>query len=126
MLNMLNSIMRNTEEGTLKHDVCEIIVNELESRYDTSNNEEVIEYVRNIQQYGCASGIVNNMIYYRDTTAFFNDHADEIFTLLNECIEEGMTDANNITFSRNELAWWSFEIVTNEILYELEEAYEMM
>ena len=44
MLNLLNSMLENTMEGTLKHDVVEIILDQV----DDMNNEEILEHVAQI------------------------------------------------------------------------------
>ena len=122
MLNLLNSMVKNSE-SELKKAVLESLIDKAE---DCESNEEIISMVNNILTYGCASGIVLDMMFYRDTESFFNTHSEEIFDLLNESIAEGLTDANNIEFSKNNLAWWAYEVITSQILYELETAYEEM
>ena len=47
MLNLLNSMLENTMEGTLKHDVAETIL----SQIDGMNNEEILEHVAQIINY---------------------------------------------------------------------------
>lgn len=122
MLNLLNSMLENTE-SELKKAVLESLIDKVE---ECESDEEIITMVNNILTYGCASGIVSDMMFYRDTENFFNIHSEEIFDLLNESISEGLTDANNIEFSKNNLAWWAYEVITSQILYELETAYEDM
>ena len=121
MLNLLNSMVENSE-SELKKAVLESLIDKAEGL----ENEEIISMVNDIVSYGCASGIVSDMMFYRDTESFFDTHSEEIFDLLNESIAEGLTDANNIEFSKNNLAWWAYEVITSQILYELETAYEEM
>ena len=122
MLNLLNSMLENSE-SELKKAVLESLIDKAE---ECETNEEIITMVNNILTYGCASGIVSDMIYYNDTESFFDTHSEEIFDLLNESIAEGLTDANNMDFSKNNLSWWAYEVITSQILYELETAYEEM
>ena len=122
MLNLLNSMLENTE-SELKRSVLESLIDKAE---ECESDKEIISMVNNILTYGCVSGIVLDMMFYRDTESFFNTHSKEIFDLLNESIAEGLTDANNIEFSKNNLAWWAYEVITSQILYELETAYEDM
>ena len=122
MLNLLNSMVENSE-SELKKAVLESLIDKAE---ECESNEEIITMVNNILTYGCVSGIVPDMMFYRDTESFFNTHSEEIFDLLNESIAEGLTDANSIEFSKNNLAWWAYEVITSQILYELETAYEEM
>ena len=119
MLNLLNSIVENTMEGTLKHEVAEILVNELTDIED----DEILSYMRDIIDYGCVSGTVKSLITYKDTEKFFDKYADEIFDLMNEKRDDGW-DLNNIEFNKNNLAWWSFEVMAQEIYYEMEVASE--
>ena len=119
MKNLLNSIVENTMEGTLKHEVAEILVDELTDIED----DEILSYMRNIIDYGCVSGTVKSLITYKDTEKFFNKYADEIFDLMNEKRDDGW-DLNNIEFNKNNLAWFAFETIAQEIYYEMEVASE--
>ena len=119
MINVLNSIVKNTMEDTLKHEVAEILIDMLDSDI---NNEEVLTTIEDIINHGCASGIVPALVYYSDTEAFFDRHADEIFDLYNEAKAE--YGEMNIELSRNNLAWFGFETMAQNILYELESANE--
>ena len=119
MKNLLNSMVENTMEGTLKHEVAEILVDELTDIED----DEILSYMRDIINYGCMSGTVKSLITYKDTEKFFDKYADEIFDLMNEKRDDGW-DLNNIEFNKNNLAWWSFEVIAQEIYYEMEVASE--
>ena len=118
MLNLLNSMLENTMEGTLKHEVVEIILSEIEGIED----DEILSTVEGIVNYGCQSGIVASLVYYKDTEAFFNRHVDEILELIEDAKQT--MDMNYIEFSRNNLSWFAFEIIAQEIYHELEEAAE--
>ena len=120
MKNLLNSIVENTMEGTLKHDVAETILDQVDG-YD---DDEILEYVAQIINYGCASGIVAGLITYTDE--FFNNHSDEILELLNDDKEEGILDINEVEFNKNWLSWYAFERIAFDIQYELETAQELM
>ena len=119
MLNLLNSIVENTMEDSLKHEVAEILVDMLDTDI---NNEEVLTTIEDIINHGCQSGIVPALIYYSDTEPFFDRHVDEIFNLYNETkAEYGEID---MELTRNNLAWFGFEVMAQNILYELEIANE--
>ena len=115
MLNLMNSIVNNTEG--LKREVAEIIVNMLSVDAD---NEEVIGTVEDITTYGCVSGTVPALTYYSDTEAFFDRHADECLEIASNYID--MCDGR-VTFelTRNNLAWIAFETVAGNILSILSE-----
>ena len=55
---------------------------------------------------------------------FFDNYADEIFELVEDAKQEGMIDMNNFELSKNNLAWFAFETIAQEIYYEMEVASE--
>ena len=120
MKNLLNSMLENTMEGTLKHDVVEIILSEIEGIED----DEILSTIEEMVTYGCQSGIVSALITYSDTEKFFDNHSNEIFELLEEMRQEGMIDMNNFELSKNNLAWFAFETLAQEIYQEMEIAME--
>ena len=115
MLNLLNSMLENTMEGTLKHEIVEIIMDQV----DGLNNNEILTAVEEIVTYGCQSGIVSALITYSDTEAFFDRHANEIFELVEEAKEEGIINLNEFILCKNDLAWFAFETIAQEIYQEL-------
>ena len=120
MKNLLNSMLENTMEGTLKHEVAEIIMDQVEEL----DNDEILPMVEEIVAQGCQSGVVSALIAYSDTEAFFDRHANEIFELVEDMKQEGMIDMNNFELSKNNLAWFAFETIAQEIYQELEYAQE--
>ena len=120
MKNLLNSMLESTMEGTLRHEVVEIILDQV----DGLENEEILSTVENIVTYGCQSGVVSALITYSDTELFFDKHANEIFELVEDAKQEGIIDMNNFTLSKNNLAWFAFETIAQEIYQELEYAAE--
>ena len=120
MKNLLNSMLENTMEGTLKHEVVEIILDEVEGIED----DEILSTVKEIVTYGCQSGIVASLVYYKDTETFFDRHANEIFELVEDAKQEGIIDMNNFELSKNNLAWFAFETIAQEIYQEMEYAAE--
>ena len=120
MKNLLNSILENTMEGTLKHEVTEIIMDQV----DGLENEEILSTVEEIVTYGCQSGVVSALITYSDTELFFDKHANEIFELVEDAKQEGIINMNNFELSKNNLAWFAFETIAQEIYNEMEYAAE--
>ena len=116
MKNLLNSIVENTMEGTLKHEVAEIIMDQV----DGLENEEIFSAVEEMVTHGCATGVVPALITYDDTDKFFDNYADEIFELLENMKQEGLIDMNNFELSKNNLAWLAFETIAQEIYQEIE------
>ena len=121
MLNLLNSILENTMEGTLKHEVVEIIMDQVE---ELDNDNEVLEMVEEIVTCGCQSGIVSALITYSDAEVFFDKHANEIFELVEDAKQEGIIDMNNFILNKNNLSWFAFETIAQEIYQEMEIASE--
>ena len=120
MKNLLNSMLENTMEGTLRHEVVEIIMDQV----DGLENEEILSTIEDIVTYGCQSGIVSALITYSDTEKFFDNHSNEIFELVEDAKQEGIIDMNNFTLSKNNLAWFAFETIAQEIYNEMEIAME--
>ena len=120
MLNLLNSMLENTMEGTLKHEVVEIIMDQV----DGLENEVILSTVEEIVTYGCQSGVVSALITYSDTEAFFDRHANEIFELVEEAKEEEIINLNEFILCKNDLAWFAFEMIAQEIYQEMEIASE--
>ena len=89
---------------------------------ELNNDDEILSTVEKIVAYGCQSGIVTSLVYYKDTEAFFNRHVDEILELIEDAKQT--MDINYIEFSRNNLSWFAFEIIAQEIYHKLEEAVE--
>lgn len=86
--------------------------------------------LEDLLQYGCESGIVGELIYYSDTTAFFEQHCKEISTLLAEMLDNtGYTSPANLfgdkwdaddplaldIQNQNLLAWFGFEEAARKI-----------
>ena len=79
--------------------------------------------MEDLLQYGCQSGMVSELIYYTDTTAFYKRHKEEINGLLYKMIEsigEGpdglfgdkwnQEDPSALqALNQNLLAWFGFE-----------------
>ena len=101
----------------------------MDREYESS--DELLKSMEDLQQYGCISGIINELIYYDDTTKFFDKYKEEINELLSNLIDgTGLSmqelfgdkfdnddplivDYNN----KNLLAWFGFEETVNN-LYE--------
>lgn len=102
---------------------------------DESNNyessDELLSSMKDLQEYGCVSGMIGELIYYDDTIKFFDKYKNEINELLAN-VTEGtgcsmeelfgdkfnkddplVTDYEN----KNLLAWFGFEETVNN-LYE--------
>lgn len=89
------------------------VFNEIQNNIDGYTKDEAAYWVEN--DAICSYGAVNGLIYYTDTTAFFDKHEDEILNLAQEFeftadpIELGMTGFKNI------MAWFAFEALKDTV-----------
>jgi hypothetical protein len=95
-----------------------------------SLNDKVKEYDGNITavisdllKHGCQSGIVSELIYYKDTCDFYEGYEEEIWDLLEEQADSfgiknilefigklnGAKDVHNLEQFQNILAWFAYE-----------------
>lgn len=73
MTNLLNVLKTmETETTGVKNDVINYLLD------NSDNSEDLQGHLENINDYGCASGQVNHLIYYTDTVEYFKEHEDEI------------------------------------------------
>ena len=81
------------------------------------------EAIDELMSHGCQSGMVSGLIYYTDTTKFFEAHKAEINELLKEVLSSTGLDTAELfgdkwdtddplcmdTTNQNLLAWFGFE-----------------
>lgn len=123
---------------TLKEAYNEIIESNL------NEPEERRTYLQDLTQHGAISGMVGGLVYYSETTQFFNEHRDEILTMLKEMkaetgldekglfgdkwndwedlLEEEADDLDPLSDTNNQnlLAWFAVEDLAIQELDELE------
>ena len=108
---------------TLKIEVMEI----LEGM--TDENITIEDAIINVLEHGCISGIVNELIYYYQTEAFFDRHKDAINKLAHELSEDIYGDKYSIyknlqyECNKNTMAWFGMEEMTRIIADEMEIDY---
>lgn len=82
--------------------------------------QERAYFISDILKSGCVSGVVGELIYYRDTHAFFDRFYNEIEELRQEW-EENTGEAIRIKDNlKNDLAWFGFEETIYQLANELE------
>ena len=107
----LNTFLENMYgESTLKDNVIDIILNHID------DYENPITFLEEVLQYGCASGIVPELIYCSETKCFFIKHMEDIFNIYNEVKDSLSPD---FEVNANNLSWLAFEYITNEIYNEV-------
>jgi hypothetical protein len=97
---------------------------------DMSDKDYPIKSVyEDLQQGGCASGMVGALIYYDDTVRFYNEHQEEINALLAEAIDNFGSPTEIFgdkwdkedplvmeKYNQNLLAWFAFEETARRLL----------
>lgn len=109
------------------------VINVILDRQNDYNS--IIDYMKEICTYGCSSGIVGELIYYKDTLAFYAKYKNEINTMLQETMQDmGSYSLKDIfgknfddtdpllveTHNQNLLAWFAMEETTRQLLYKLD------
>ena len=112
-----NELLNNMYgESELKDNVIDIILNHID------DYENPITFLEEVLQYGCASGMVSELIYFSETKCFFIKHMEEIFDIYNS-IKENLS--SNFEVNANNLSWLAFEYMTSIIYNEIEEEEEI-
>ena len=99
-------------------DVTEFILDEWDE-YDDPK-----QIVIDLLEHGCQSGMVGYLVYYSQTTAYYEEHREEINKLLYDAMDEcGIYDPSELfgdkwdkedplainSLNQNLLAWFGFE-----------------
>lgn len=86
MTNLLNVLKEMETESTgVKNDVINYLLEDVE-------NYSPQDKLQDLLSYGCGSGMVNHLIYYTDTVAYFEEHESEIMEMLEQ---SGITDVES-------------------------------
>ncbi|MFN8578829.1 MAG: hypothetical protein U0354_18530 [Candidatus Sericytochromatia bacterium] len=86
---------------------------------ESGNDEEIKTTIRDILEHGCVSGIVSELIYYKDTHDFFDKFYNEIETLRYEYERETGENLKIESDLKNFLAWFGFEQTVYNISFDL-------
>jgi hypothetical protein len=96
--------------------------------------DSIIDYMKEILDHGCSSGIVGELIYYNDTLKFYAKYKNEINTMLKNSMNEMGTyslkdifgknfdDSDPLlsdTHNQNLLSWYAMEETTRNLIYAL-------
>ena len=80
------------------------------------STEELKDHIKDIVQCGCISGIVPSLVYYSDTTKFFNCYRQEILTMLTDPDKNiyseytYLLDQKKYSVSqKNDLSWFAYD-----------------
>lgn len=86
---------------------------------DALQENDPMSYLQDVVDYGCITGLVGHLIYYRDTHRFFDEHYDEI-----EALREEYEDSTGLMLEvkddlKNFLAWFAYEETVRAVFSEI-------
>ena len=99
------------ENNAMYVDVAEDLLN--------CESEDLLQYMYDIINHGCISGIVNSQMYYSDTKKFFLKYYEEIFEVI--ALNEEYYATENLNF--NKLSWCGYEYTVKEILEFIDKSF---
>ena len=116
--------------------IIEEVLNDILNRFDEDGHEAAESYIKNVLQYGCEAGTVSGLIYYSDTTAFFEKHKKEIIEILKKLMS--VTGSKSLAelfgnkwddddyfcediYNQNLLAWFGYEVTLRKAVSVFEE-----
>ena len=87
------------------------------------------DYITDVLKHGCQSGVVSSLIYYNDTSDFYNKYSDDIYNLLYADMQDfgyqsipemiaslnGAKDVGSDEQYKNLLAWYGYERTMRDI-----------
>ena len=114
MENMRNKLMelKENSDNKMYQEVIDIALSHIDEY------ENPTSYFEEVLYGGCQSGVVVEMIMYRDTHDFFDRNYNFIFDLYNQYVEEGILF--NFELSKNNLSWFGYEETLRQIAYDLD------
>ena len=78
--------------------------------------EELKDHIKDIVQCGCISGIVPSLVYYSDTTKFFNYYRKEILSMLQDPYKNIYSEYTYLLdqkkysiLEKNNLSWFAYD-----------------
>jgi hypothetical protein len=87
--------------------------------------------ISDIAKHGCAGG-VSGLTYYRETSAFYDDHEAEIWAMVSDAADAAgilnglmlyniCKNPDSLEILKNDLVWWAVEVAAQDLLENLEE-----
>ena len=80
------------------------------------STEELKDHIKDIVQCGCISGIVSSLVYYSDTTKFFNYYRKEILSMLQDPDKNIYSEYTYLLdqkkysiLEKNNLSWFAYD-----------------
>ena len=94
--------------------------------FDSIKESYDLDTLREINLYGCSSGIATNHIYYNQTVSFFDDNEEEIIDYIvdnygTEFLTELFSNNDaNLRCYKNDVVWSYIELVASQLIDEFE------
>lgn len=122
-----------------KSPLIDYVLDYVLDRWDDYDDKKVI--FSDVLEHGCQSGIVTSLIYYDDTTKFYDNHKAEINALLYEVMQEtGIYNPLELfgdkwdredplaldVLNKNLLAWFAFEETLRQIASNFDELVNLI
>ena len=132
---MIKEFLENLKDGNkLKEYVLDYYIDDCED----DDIDNLIINMEDLQKYGCISGMISGLVYYDDTTVFYENYKDEINELLSNIIEntdnslsqlfgEKFDESDPLILNytnKNLMAWFGFEETANSIYEQVYEKYK--
>ena len=87
--------------------------------------------ISDIAKHGCAGGI-GGLVYYRETSAFYDDHEAEIWAMVSDAADAAgilnglmlyniCKNPDSLEILKNDLVWWAVDVAAQDLLENLEE-----
>ena len=94
--------------------------------YPYRSPDSIQSVINDLRKGGCSSGFVSHLLYYKDSTPFFDKFEAEITEVINEYVDStldnsvilGNNDGFHLTQLKQRLSWTAFELVANRIAEE--------
>ena len=127
--------IRDNTMSKLTKDVIDYVLNEWDE-YDDKKN-----IVLDVLNNGCQSGFVGHLVYYNQTTAYYEEHKEEINELFYDTLDESGINNPSELFgdggdkedplalyqsNQNLLAWFGFEETMRNFAREFEEFEDLI
>lgn len=98
MKNLLNELKTmETETTGVKNDVINYL---LDLAQDSEDAQGILD---NIVTHGCDSGMVNHLIYYKDTVAYYEEYEEEIKDFVSEVYGFDMVEGSDLINNLSEM-----------------------
>ena len=82
--------LKNKFNGRLEKRVLNIVLNDLDNNNYEGTFKEQLKYILDYYtSHGCVTGCVTELIYYTQTSRWFNTYKKEIINLVNNLIDMG-------------------------------------